>query len=162
MRRAGLVGVTLAVLAAGGCAGGESPSATPGPTVTQTTTGGTLDPPLTVRVEKPAPTVERSLELPIPDPTAIRPVVAGPLPLVYLLESGSVVTVVEAQSRATLVSLPLDAPTIVRVDARRGVVAGRTVVRPGPLDESRQYEIYVGDESADVFRTRAVTRPGEN
>ena len=41
---------------------------------------------------------------------------------------------------------------IVRIDARRGVMLGETIIRPGPLPNDHQYGIWLEPETGDMMR----------
>jgi hypothetical protein len=81
------------------------------------------------------------------------PVKEGPAPLVYLTEQGVTVRVVDSASQRTLAETAVPARTIVRVDNRNGVVAGRLTLVPGPLPAGRRYAIMVVPQGESVSRT---------
>jgi hypothetical protein len=90
----------------------------------------------------------------------------GPAPLVYMTEQGVTVRVVDRGSERTLAEAAVPGRTIVRVDNRTGVVAGRLTLVPGPLPAGRRYAIQVVPQGANVSRTgtmreRVVDEPAE-
>ena len=88
------------------------------------------------------------------------PVKTGAPPLVYLVETAQVVQVVDETAGLILAESPVRRRTIVRVDERNGVVAGREQLFAGPLPEGRRYGIYVVPDAENVSRSgRFSPRP---
>jgi hypothetical protein len=81
------------------------------------------------------------------------PVTEGPAPLVYLTEQGVTVRVVDRGNERTLAEAAVPGRTIVRVDNRTGVVAGRQTLVPGPLPAGRRYAILIVPQGESVSRT---------
>jgi hypothetical protein len=124
-------------LAAGGCAGSKKKPAN-------------REQPAEWTVKMPAPTTTYSRQRPLgvqAKPTLVK---QGPPPLVYLVEPSDslVVSVADQTSGVTLARAPVNARTIVRVEAKNGVVIGTTRIAPGPLDASHAYGIYLEVDQA--------------
>ena len=84
------------------------------------------------------------------------PVKEGTLPLVYLSDMAATVRVTQGQR--ILAEAEVEPRTIVRVDARNGVVFGRYTLRGGPLPADRRYAIVIVPDGESVSRV-GVTRP---
>ena len=84
-----------------------------------------------------------------PQPT---PVKQGAAPLVYLVEGGATIRVHDLSSKLDLASGYVPARSIVRVDARRGVIYGDQVVFAGPLSDDGRYVIFVEPAGENVAR----------
>jgi hypothetical protein len=85
------------------------------------------------------------------------PVKQGSLPLVYLAESTTTVRVVDQTTNYVLGETVLSPRTILRVDERNGVVAGKREIVAGPLLASHRYTIYVLPDDVNISRTGAFT-----
>jgi len=113
-------------------------------------------------VNMPAPTTTYSRQRPLgvqAKPTLVK---QGQPPLVYLVEATDslVVSIADQTSGMTLARVPVTARTIVRVEAKNGVVIGTTRIAPGPLDASHAYGIYLEvDQSSGV--THETVGPAE-
>ena len=91
-----------------------------------------------------------STPLPVnPQPT---PVKQGAAPLVYRVEGGATIRVHDATAKLDLVSGYVPGGSIVRVDAKRGVIFGRETVVEGPLGEAARYVIFVEPAGENVAR----------
>lgn len=84
-----------------------------------------------------------------PQPT---PVKQGAAPLVYRVEGGATIRVHEATAKLDLVSGYVPGGSLVRVDAKRGVVFGQETVVEGPLTEGARYVIFVEPAGENVAR----------
>jgi hypothetical protein len=95
---------------------------------------------------------------PTPATPAVQPmpVKEGEAPLAYWLESGAVVRVADVQEKLDVARGFVPGRSIVRVDARNGVVFGRETVYPGPLRDGRRYVIYVEPDRRNVSRHEVV------
>jgi hypothetical protein len=89
------------------------------------------------------------------EPTAVK---AGAAPLVYRVEGGATIRVQEEESKRDLARGYVPAGSIVRVDARRGVIYGEDTVFAGPMPEGGRYVIYVEPGGENVAR-QGVIRP---
>jgi hypothetical protein len=85
-------------------------------------------------------------------------VAEGEAPLIHLFDVGGPVRVVDTTSKTQLVSSVLADRTLLSIDARRGIVAGSTVLAPGPLPAGHRYTIYVDPTTENVYR-RGIGRP---
>ena len=90
-----------------------------------------------------------------PQPTAVK---QGAAPLVYRVESGATIRVHDATSKLDLVSGYVPAGSLVRVDAKRGVIFGGETVVEGPLGEGGRYVVFV-EPSGDNVARQGVIRP---
>jgi hypothetical protein len=77
----------------------------------------------------------------------------GSAPLVYLTEQAQVVQVIDRTSNTLLGQAEVAPRSIVRVDERHGVVAGKETVFAGPLDPSHRYAIVVVPQGEAVVRS---------
>lgn len=82
----------------------------------------------------------------------------GAAPLVYRVESGATIRVHDAASKADLARGFVPAGSLVRVDARRGVLFGGENLFAGPLAEGGRYVIFVEPNGENVAR-QGVFRP---
>jgi hypothetical protein len=80
------------------------------------------------------------------------PVKEGAAPLVYLVEGGAMVRVRDVNANLDLARSFVAARSIVRVDARRGVIYGDDTLVPGPLAADHRYVIYVDPTGENVAR----------
>jgi hypothetical protein len=104
---------------------------------------------------EPAPEVgpgwrEKSVALPQPQTS----VAQGPAPLVYLLDIGAPIRVVDMTSSAVIAQATAPNGSIIRVDPRRGVMVGSQNVLPGPLPADHRYEILIEPTTPGVMRQR--------
>jgi hypothetical protein len=109
-------------------------------------------------VNMPAPTTSYSRQRALgvqAKPTLVK---QGPPPLVYLVEptDSLFVSVTDQTSGTTLARVPVNARTIVRVEAKNGVVIGTTRIAPGPLDASHAYGIYLEVDQASGVTHESV------
>jgi hypothetical protein len=80
------------------------------------------------------------------------PVKEGATPLVYLADRTQAVRVVDRTTGRVLGDVTVDARTIVRVDDRNGVLAGKQVLFAGPLEKGHRYAIVVVPPNENVTR----------
>ena len=83
------------------------------------------------------------------EPTAVR---QGAAPLVYLVEGGATIRVRDQTGNRDLARAYVPGRSIVRVDARNGVIYGDETVFPGPLPEGARYLIFVDPSGENVAR----------
>ena len=99
------------------------------------------------------PTTQTINERPLPvnaQPTLIK---QGKPTLVYLAEANATLRFVDITANNTELARALVKPRqIVRIDARRGVMLGETIIRPGPLPNDHQYGIWLEPETGDMMR----------
>jgi hypothetical protein len=81
------------------------------------------------------------------------PVKEGAAPLVYLSEQAQAIRVIDRTSGQVLGESVVPARTVVSVDERKGVSAGRQVWYAGPLEKGRRYAIVVVPSDENVSRT---------
>lgn len=105
------------------------------------------------------PTTQIITERPLPvtaQPTLIK---QGKLTLVYLAESEATLRFVDMTADNNELARVLVKPRqIVRIDARRGVMLGETIIRPGPLPNDHQYGIWLEPETGNMMRD-TIVRP---
>ena len=89
---------------------------------------------------------------PLPVNTQPTPVKQGAAPLVYRVEGGATIRVHDVSSKLDLATGYVSGGSIVRVDARRGVIYGDQVVFAGPLKEDGRYVIFVEPTGENVAR----------
>ena len=77
----------------------------------------------------------------------------GTAPLVYLTELPQVVQVVDRTANKVLGQTDVPGRTIVRVDERLGVIAGKEAMFVGPLEKSHRYEILVVPQGTATVRS---------
>jgi hypothetical protein len=115
------------------------------------------EPPATEQQPKREPTMhEQPLGGVAARPAEPVPVKAGSLPLVYLAESTTAVRVVDSTTNFVLAETVLSPRTILRIDERNGVVAGRNEIVAGPLLASHRYTIFVVPDDVNISRTGTV------
>jgi hypothetical protein len=102
--------------------------------------------------EKPPPLSETWQTSAVPthaEPTVVK---EGAAPLVYLVEGGAVIRVRDVANNRDLSSEFVPGRSIVRVDARRGVIYGDRNVLKGPLPENGRYQVIVEPGGENVAR----------
>ena len=77
----------------------------------------------------------------------------GSAPLVYLTEQPQVVQVVDRTANKVLGQTDVPGRTLVRVDERLGVIAGKEAVFVGPLDKSHRYAIVIVPQGTATVRS---------
>jgi len=85
-------------------------------------------------------------------------VAEGEAPLIHLFDVGGAIRVVDTTTKTQLVSTVLADRTLLSIDARRGIVAGSTVLVPGPLPAGHRFAIYLDPTTENVYR-RGIGRP---
>lgn len=102
----------------------------------------------------------RTTQLPVrAQPTAVK---EGAAPLVYMVGGGSMIRVHDLTDQRDLSRAFVPARSIVRVDARRGVIYGDENVFAGPLPADHRYVIFVDPNGENVARQGVVQpRPRE-
>src|SRR3954469_23122420 len=94
------------------------------------------------------------------EPTVIK---QGSAPLVYMVEAGAMVRVRDEDAKLDLARSFAAGRSIVRVDARRGVIYGEDTLVPGPLPADHRYTIYVDPTGENVARQGTFQpRPRKN
>jgi hypothetical protein len=105
------------------------------------------------------PTTQLISERPLPStaqPTLIK---QGPSPLVYLVEGAGTLRFVDITANENELARALVQPRqIVRIDARRGVMLGETVLRPGPLPTDHTYGIWLEPDPSN-YSTNSIVNP---
>jgi hypothetical protein len=81
------------------------------------------------------------------------PVKEGSIPLVYLTEQAQVVQVIDRTANKSLGQAEVPARTIIRVNERLGVVAGKHAIFAGSLDRSHRFAILVVPQGQAVVRS---------
>ena len=108
------------------------------------------------RIDRPEPATMQSeaRDLPVEvKPTLVK---QGPAPLVYIVETAGSVVVVDLNTQQRLASGTVAARTIVRVEARGGVIFGDQHALPGPLPGDHQYGIYLESNQVNEIRNQTV------
>src|SRR5688572_17992871 len=83
-------------------------------------------------------------------PVAVR---QGTPPLYYWSDMAETLRVVDETGRQVLAEIDARPRTILRVDAKTGVVAGQLTLMAGPLPGDHRYAIYVVPQGESVSRT---------
>ena len=97
---------------------------------------------------------------PAAQPMAVK---EGPPPLAYWLESGAVVRVTDVGQKLDVARGFVPGRSVVRVDARQGVIFGTESAYPGPLPEGSRYLISVEPDTEYVAKQETVqVRPRRN
>jgi hypothetical protein len=97
---------------------------------------------------------EHSISLPV-QPS---PVAQGPAPLVYLYSAGGPVRIVDLTTNAQVAAGVAPQRTLVRVDAKNGVILGRETLAPGPLVASHTYGIFIDSPEpvSNTYRSETI------
>jgi hypothetical protein len=112
------------------------------------------------RIDRPAPTTAQTERSPLPVPVEPTLVKQGPMPLVYIVESPATVSVTDLTTGQRLAQADVPARTIVRVEARGGVVLGKETASPGPLPADHQYAIHVGTgRGSEIINQQVAPMP---
>jgi hypothetical protein len=85
----------------------------------------------------------------------------GPAPLVHVFDLGASIRVVNLTTGAQLAAATIEPRTLVRVDVRNGVIAGKATIAPGPLNADHKYAIYADPTTDNVIR-HGVGPPGSS
>jgi hypothetical protein len=95
---------------------------------------------------------------PSPAAPAVQPMAVkeGSPPLAYWLESGAVVRVTDVGQKLDVARGFVPGRSVVRVDARRGVIFGTETAYPGPLPEGSRYLISVEPDTEYVVKQEPV------
>jgi hypothetical protein len=108
-------------------------------------------------IRRPAPAtvsvVERPLQVAVPA-TLVK---EGVAPLVYLVESDGIVSVMDLTSNQRLARSPARARTIVRVDSRSGVFVGPDCLSAGPLEPDHRFGIFVEADQPSISRVESIS-----
>ena len=107
----------------------------------------------------PTPVIERTEGSFRPPPAPNLPVKQGPAPLAYIVEAGSLVRIVEAETGATVAEAIAPPRSIVSVDEQAGVRVGNDLLVKGPLNAGRTYQIFLEDSDENTFNNVRI-RPG--
>jgi hypothetical protein len=88
-------------------------------------------------------------------------VAQGSMPLAYIFDLPGRVQVTDLTTKAKLVVADVpQGQTLVRVDAKHGVIVGKNNVYPGPLAADHQYGIFAVPTTPGTFR-QGVGAPGD-
>ena len=115
--------------------------------------------------EKPVFDVGGGWQTSTPLPSRAEPTIVkqGSAPLVYLVEAPVIVRVRDEDAKVDLARAFAAGRSIVRVDARRGVIYGEATLVPGPLPSDHRYTIYVDPTGENVARQGTFQpRPRKN
>jgi hypothetical protein len=109
----------------------------------------------------PAPVTEVYEQKLTPPPVPRPPVMQGPSPLAYMVDSGGLVQVIDAQSQAMLAQGVASPRAIVSIDDTSGVRIGDQLYVKGPLVPGRTYQIFVDNSGGadNVWKTELI-KPG--
>lgn len=99
---------------------------------------------------------ERPIAVP---PQPAHAVKEGPAPLVYMVESDSVIRVVDQTANVELLLVPVMSHQIVVVNPDIGVQVGGATMKPGRLAPDHRYGIYIQSNQENVQRIGSM-RPG--
>jgi hypothetical protein len=163
MKATSVLVTSLGVTIATGCA--RAPKASPGPKPEMTMEATEAETP-----QAPSPLVQAQAQAQAPPqasgwattplPGGAGPVVVkqGPVPLVYLVESGGVFRVHDETDHKDLARAEALGRTIIRVDARAGIAIGRETLVSGPLPADHRYVIYF-DPSGPNYSRQGTFQP---
>lgn len=107
-------------------------------------------------IRRPAPATSISSERPLSvalEPTLVR---RGALPLVYMVESSVGLTVTDLTTGVRVARGSVGPHTIVRVEARKGVLLNSQQLAHGPLPADHEYGIYVAVDGPSLIRTESI------
>ncbi|MBC8109218.1 MAG: hypothetical protein H7Z14_21710 [Anaerolineae bacterium] len=103
------------------------------------------------------PTTQLVTERPLPQYAQPMLIKQGKPTLVYLAEGNATLRFVDITANNNELARVLVKPRqIVRIDARRGVMLGDTIIRPGPLPNDHQYGIWLEPEAGDMMRDTTI------
>lgn len=102
------------------------------------------------------PTTQIITERPLPQNAQPMLIKQGKPTLVYLAEADATLRFVDLTANNELARALVKPRQIVRIDARRGVMLGDTIIRPGPLPNDHQYGIWLEPETGDVMRDTTI------
>jgi hypothetical protein len=103
------------------------------------------------------PTTQIITERPLPMNAQPMLIKQGKPTLVYLAEGNATLRFVDITANNNELARVLVKPRqIVRIDARRGVMLGDTIIRPGPLPNDHQYGIWLEPEAGDAMRDTTI------
>jgi hypothetical protein len=90
----------------------------------------------------------------------VSPVKQGTLPLVYMVETATMVRVADLDSGQDLLRMPVAARTVVAVDPHVGVRVGSATMKLGPLPAEHRYAIFLESSESNFYRQGRI-RPGQ-
>jgi hypothetical protein len=90
----------------------------------------------------------------------VMPVKQGGAPLAYMVESASMVRVMDMTNGQELLRLPVQSRTLVSVDSSAGVRVGTATMKLGPLPAGHTFGIFLESGQSNVYR-RGSVRPGQ-
>ena len=123
----------------------------------QGATAKASEPAAPARTSQTLPDLSTAMQsTPLPSRAQPTPVKEGRAPLVYLVEGGATVRVRDETEKLDLTQSFAAARSIVRVDARRGVIYGEETLYPGPLPADHRYTIIVEPSGENVARQGVV------
>jgi hypothetical protein len=108
----------------------------------------------------PTPIIERTDTEFHPPAAPNLPVKQGPPPLVYMVEAGGAIRVVETETGATVAEVVAPPGSIVSIDEKAGVRIGQEWIVKGPLVAGRTYQIFLEGPDENVFSNQRI-RPGK-
>jgi hypothetical protein len=108
-------------------------------------------------VMKTTPLDEHPINVGVPKPA---PIAEGPLPLAYVYTSGGPVRVVDLTTGSQVAASVAPARTLVRIDAKSGVLLGKEMIAAGPLTSSHRYGIFldVAEPIDNTFSSQSIRR----
>ena len=107
-------------------------------------------------LERIPPTTQIVTERPLPrvvEPTLIT---SGTLPLVYISEAEAVLRFTDLSADVEIVRARVPARQLVRIDARRGILIGESVLHPGPLNPDHRYGVWLSPGNEDYIRQTTI------
>lgn len=107
-------------------------------------------------IHRPAPVTASVSERPLQPPAEPTLVKHGTPPLVWLVETDSLVSVTNLTQNLRLARAPVTGRTIVRVDPRKGVCFGDRVLVRGPLPADQSYGIYIEPDQPGSIRSETI------
>jgi hypothetical protein len=70
------------------------------------------------------------------------------------------VRVADQTTNENLLVIPVQAKTIVSIDARNGIKIGSAIMKLGPLPSDHQYGLFLESSTHDNYIERGTIRPG--
>jgi hypothetical protein len=79
-------------------------------------------------------------------------VTQGQTPLAHIFITGGPIRVVDLTAKVEVAKATVAEQTLVRIDDKHGVIAGKQTIAPGPLAAGHEYAIYADPTTDNVIR----------
>lgn len=90
----------------------------------------------------------------------VLPVKQGTLPLIYMVETATMLRVADLDSGEDLLRMPVSARTVIAIDPQVGVRIGSATMKLGPLPAAHRYAIFLESSESSYYRQGKI-RPGQ-